>query len=70
MFELGADLLLYASDKKNIREKGETYIVEPSSRITTTRSLKVARIKYDGNWDPGAGRLVAAGGGDAQSRSA
>jgi hypothetical protein len=62
MFELGADLLLYASDKKNIREKGETYIVEPSSRIKTTRSLKVARIKYDGMWDPepGGWRRLAA----------
>ncbi|HEX4055211.1 MAG TPA: DUF4159 domain-containing protein [Tepidisphaeraceae bacterium] len=62
MFELGADLLLYASDKKNIREKGDTYIVEPSSRITTTRSLKVARIKYNGMWDPepGGWRRLAA----------
>jgi hypothetical protein len=62
MFELGADLLLYASDKQNIREKGDTYIVEPSSRITPTRSLKVARIQYDGMWDPEPGgwkRLAA-----------
>jgi Domain of unknown function (DUF4159) len=55
MFELGADLLLYASDKKNLREKGETYIVEPSAKIQTTRLLKVARIKYDGNWNPEPG---------------
>ncbi len=62
MFELGGDLLLYASGKRNIREKGETYIVEPSSRIKTTRSLKVARIKYDGMWDPepGGWRRLAA----------
>ncbi len=52
MFELGGDVLLYASGKRNIREKGETYIVEPSPRVKTTRSLKVARIKYDGMWDP------------------
>ncbi|MGD0462671.1 MAG: DUF4159 domain-containing protein [Tepidisphaeraceae bacterium] len=62
MFELGADLLLYASGKRNIREKGETYIVGPSSRISDTRSLKVARIKYDGLWDPepGGWRRLAA----------
>jgi len=62
MFELGADLLLYASDKQNIREKGDTYMVEPSSRITATRSLKVARIQYDGMWDPepGGWRRLAA----------
>jgi hypothetical protein len=62
LFELGADLLLYASDKQNIREKGASYIVEASSRITPTRSLKLGRIKYDGMWDPepGGWRRLAA----------
>ena len=62
LFELGADLLLYASDKQNIREKGDSYIVEPSSRVTTTRMIKVGRIKYDGMWDPepGGWRRLAA----------
>jgi len=62
LFELGADLLLYASDRQNIREKGDSYIVEPSSRIQATRSLKVARIQYDGEWDPepGGWRRLAA----------
>jgi hypothetical protein len=62
LFELGADLLLYASDKQNIREKGDSYIVEPSGRIQPTRSLKVARIQYDGMWDPepGGWRRLAA----------
>jgi aromatic ring-cleaving dioxygenase len=62
LFELGADLLLYASDKQNIREKGDSYIAEPSGRIQATRSLKVARIQYDGMWDPepGGWRRLAA----------
>jgi hypothetical protein len=55
LFELGADLLLYASDKQNIREKGDSYIVEPSSRIQATRTLKVARLQYPGMWDPEPG---------------
>jgi hypothetical protein len=62
LFELGADLILYASDKQNIREKGESYIVEPSSRVTATRSLKVGRIQYKGMWNPEPGgwpRLAA-----------
>jgi len=62
LFELGADILLYASDKQNIREKGDSYIVEPSSRIKATRTLKVGRIKYPGMWDPEPGgwpRLAA-----------
>jgi hypothetical protein len=62
LFELGADLLLYASDKQNIREKGDSYIIEPSSRVKATRTLKVARVRYDGMWDPEPGgwpRLAA-----------
>jgi hypothetical protein len=62
LFELGADLLLYASDKQNIREKGDTYIIEPSTKIQATRTLKVARLKYPGMWDPEPGgwpRLAA-----------
>jgi hypothetical protein len=58
LFELGADLLLYASDKQNIREKGDSYLVEPSSRIQATRSIKIARIRYDGMWDPEPGGWV------------
>jgi len=62
LFELGADLLLYASDKQNIREKGDSFIVQPSSRIQATRSMKIARIRYDGMWDPepGAWQRMAA----------
>jgi hypothetical protein len=62
LFELGADILLYATDKTNIREKGETYIVQPDSRITDTRPLAVGRLKYDGIWDPepGGWRRLAA----------
>jgi len=62
LFELGANLLLYASDKQNIRDKGESYIVQPSSRVTATRTLKVARVKYKGMWNPEPGgwpRLAA-----------
>jgi len=55
LFELGADLLLYASDKQNIREKGDSYIVEASSRIKATRTLKVGRLKYKGMWNPEPG---------------
>jgi hypothetical protein len=51
-FELGANILLYASDKKNIREKGNSYIVQPNPQIAATRTLKIARVQYDGNWDP------------------
>jgi hypothetical protein len=62
LFELGADILLYAADKRNIRLKGDSYIVEPDPAISTTRSLKLARIQYSGAWnpEPGGWRRLAA----------
>lgn len=54
-FELAADIFLYAVEGKNLRYKGETYLIKPDEKIAAKRTLKVARIKYDGNWDPEPG---------------
>jgi hypothetical protein len=62
LFEFGADLLLYATDKQNIREKGQSFILKPSPSIAATRSIKIGRLKYDGMWNPEPGgwtRLAA-----------
>ena len=53
-FQLAADLFLYSIDKKNLRYKGDTYIVHPNS-TPATKKLTVARIETDGNWDPEPG---------------
>ncbi len=52
--ELMANVFLYAVDKKNLRFKGETYIVNRDASVATT-TIKLARIQYDGNWDPEPG---------------
>jgi Domain of unknown function (DUF4159) len=52
MFQLAADAFLYAVDKQNLREKGKTYLVSPDSAITTDRDITLARLQYDGNWNP------------------
>jgi hypothetical protein len=49
--QLMADIFLYSVDKKNLRSKGETYVVVPNA-TPAKASIKVARLEYAGNWDP------------------
>jgi hypothetical protein len=55
LFEFAANLFLYAVDKREARNKGETYQVTPDPRISPAQYLTVARIKYGGIWNPEPG---------------
>ncbi len=59
--EFAANLYNYAVDKKSMRNKGETYIVHADPAVKATRTLKVARLQYAGNWnpEPGGWRRIA-----------
>ena len=57
-FELGANIFLYAVDKNNLEERGQTNVVLPNPGIRNSRTIKVARLKYRGNWDPEPGGWV------------
>jgi hypothetical protein len=50
-FELAANIFLYSVDKTNLQTKGGTYIVHPNA-TPAARNLKIARVEFDGNWDP------------------
>jgi hypothetical protein len=54
-WQLGSNLLLYATDRQPMRKRGEHYIVEKEEKISTSRQVKLARLKYDGGWDPEPG---------------
>ena len=61
-FKVGTNLYLYATDKRRQPEKGRTTLVFPDAAVTAKRAIKVARVKYDGRWDPEPGgwtRLAA-----------
>jgi hypothetical protein len=61
-FELGANIFLYAIDKKGLETRGETNVVMPNPGIKNSRTIRLARLKYKGNWDPEPGgwtRLAA-----------
>ncbi|HXE53121.1 MAG TPA: DUF4159 domain-containing protein, partial [Tepidisphaeraceae bacterium] len=52
LFELGANIFLYAVDKKHLQNKGETYVVREDPKIKATRRIKVARLMVGDNPDP------------------
>ena len=54
-FGLGADIIEYASERTGLREKRHWWFPESDPNIKTDRSLRIARLSYDGNWDPEPG---------------
>lgn len=50
-FELGLNIFVYAGGKRELRNRIDSpYIPQPVSKPVTT--VDIARIKYEGNWDP------------------
>jgi hypothetical protein len=61
-FALGANIFLYAVDKRNLTTKGDTYLQFASPHIKATRSVKIARVDIGDNPNPEPGgwtRLAA-----------
>jgi hypothetical protein len=55
LFQLGANICLYAVDKTEMFVKGDTYIAEPNPKVKALKTIDVARIEYEGNWNPEPG---------------
>jgi hypothetical protein len=53
--QLMANIFLYAVDKKNLRNKGVTYVVDADPNIKPAQTIKVARLEWGGSWDPEPG---------------
>jgi hypothetical protein len=62
MFQFAADVFLYAVDKRNLRNKGETYFMKADPKIKAEQTAKVARLIVGDNPDPepGGWRRLAA----------
>jgi hypothetical protein len=54
-FQALQDIFLYGTDKKAPNVKGVPFLIEPDPKVTATRTIKVGRVKYAGNWDPEPG---------------
>jgi hypothetical protein len=50
-FEAACNLLMYATDKGRLRPRGVSHW-PPKPRRTAGRTIKVARLRYAGKWDP------------------
>jgi hypothetical protein len=60
--ELMANIFMYVSEKRDLRFKGESWVVTPDAAIIPAKSIKLARLEYAGNWNPEPGgwkRLAA-----------
>ncbi len=55
VYQLAADIFLYAVDKKNLAVKGETFIVKERPDIKPTRAISLARLQIGENWNPEPG---------------
>jgi hypothetical protein len=62
LYQLGADIFLYAVDRKNLRYRGDTHYVEVNPKVTPKATVAVNRLQFAGNWDPepGGWRRLAA----------
>jgi hypothetical protein len=55
LWELMANIVMYSVDRRFVRNKGERLFVEQDEKLKPNRSVTLARIQYDGNWDPEPG---------------
>jgi hypothetical protein len=51
-FELLGNIYLYATERRDPRLRGDSWVVAPLTTIAATRTIQVARLEYGGNWDP------------------
>ncbi len=61
-FQALQDIILYGTDKQPLRVKGIPFLVSADEKVKSTRTVKVGRARYAGNWDPEPGgwqRLAA-----------
>jgi hypothetical protein len=51
-FSFFGNLVLYRTEKANARFKGDDWWIEPDPRVKDVQTVDIARLRYDGNWDP------------------
>ena len=53
-FEMGVNVAIYGSGRRELRNRAESLVIPPSPD-PTVGTVPVARVKYNGNWDPEPG---------------
>jgi hypothetical protein len=52
VYEFLTNLFLYATERRELRTKIEPWIVTPHPNLAPTKTLRVARLQHEGNWNP------------------
>ncbi len=61
-YQSTANIILYGTDKEPLRVKGQGFLISPDPAIKAEKTVKIARLKYNRNWNPEPGgwdRLAA-----------
>jgi hypothetical protein len=53
-FEMGVNVAIYGSGRRELRNRAESLVIPPSPD-PVVGTVPVARVKYNGNWDPEPG---------------
>jgi hypothetical protein len=54
-WQLGANIILYAVDKRGLRARGDTHLVKREPKKKASKTIALARLEYAGNWNPEPG---------------
>jgi hypothetical protein len=54
-WQLGANIVLYAVDKRGLRARGETHLVKRDEKSKPDKTIELSRLEYAGNWNPEPG---------------
>jgi len=52
VYELLANLFLYATEHRDLRAKPESWLVTPQANVAPGATMRVARLSFAGNWNP------------------
>jgi uncharacterized protein DUF4159/squalene-hopene cyclase-like protein len=55
LYELMADIVFYSVDQNGARLRGDSFLVRPDPGAVISRQVKLARLSYNGNWNPEPG---------------
>ena len=51
-FQFLTNVFLYSVDKQSFKNKGESFVVRPDPGKSPSRTIDVARVKFNGIWNP------------------
>ena len=52
IWQLATNVHQYAAGRESLRLRGQTHVVRADEAIAPTRTIRLARLRYEGNWDP------------------